>query len=493
MKRIVELLINPDEFDEITGVDILSLVSSPAIGINWMAFSDDLVTQEFAEDIEQDILDEFISGVIKMSEEFGEELENPIIVDLDEEIESKIVNMESYSDYPDSVKNNAARGIELNEAIDNKCATLVGKQRAQQLAQGKPISFDTVKRMYSYLSRAETYYDPKDNEACGTISYLLWGGKSAKSWAESKINQVEKEKLSQNFEEEGSTAIGNAIRALGIIGRSGADKEFKTVYKYEGPLDSRTRKLCRALLIQSKTKVFTREEIKRMSTNALLSSQFIVKADSPASSYDLFKYAAGVNCRHRWVQYRMVKEGRSAVLVKTGNETKRGKDHGPYDGYTSKAAEEKSKQWYAWNFSNKFTNSLSRMDFQVDEDKQIVVGPAMTSNALIPRVTPEGEEYFVFFSKETIKEIAQKFFKNNNQNNTDINHDMEVTQDNTLLESWIVEDEEKDKSTLYGFKPNVGDWYLSYKINDDETWKKIKAGELQGYSISGAFLEKNVK
>lgn len=101
----------------------------------------------------------------------------------------KKMELESFSDYPDAVKNNAKRGLELNEKVNNKCATQVGKVRAQQLAQGKPVSMETIKRMYSYLSRAEAYYDPSDTEACGTISYLLWGGKSAKSWAESKINQ----------------------------------------------------------------------------------------------------------------------------------------------------------------------------------------------------------------------------------------------------------------------------------------------------------------
>jgi hypothetical protein len=101
----------------------------------------------------------------------------------------KKMEFESFSDYPDAVKNNAKRGLELNEKVNNKCATQVGKVRAQQLAQGKPVSMETIKRMYSYLSRAEEYYDPTDTEACGTISYLLWGGKSAKSWAESKMNQ----------------------------------------------------------------------------------------------------------------------------------------------------------------------------------------------------------------------------------------------------------------------------------------------------------------
>ena len=101
--------------------------------------------------------------------------------------------LESYSDYPSSVSNNAKRGLKLNEAVNNKCATQVGKIRAQQLAQGKPISKETIKRMYSYLSRAEAYYKPEDKEACGTISFLLWGGKSAKTWAEAKLKQLENE------------------------------------------------------------------------------------------------------------------------------------------------------------------------------------------------------------------------------------------------------------------------------------------------------------
>ena len=98
--------------------------------------------------------------------------------------------LESYSDYPSGVKNNAKRGIELNEKVNNKCATDVGKIRAQQLAQGKPISKETIKRMYSYLSRAEEYYDESDTKACGTISYLLWGGKAGKRWAESKLKEL---------------------------------------------------------------------------------------------------------------------------------------------------------------------------------------------------------------------------------------------------------------------------------------------------------------
>ena len=105
--------------------------------------------------------------------------------------EGKRVVMESYNDYPEAVRNNAKRGIELNEKEGNKCATQTGKVRAQQLAAGEPISEETIKRMYSYLSRAEEYYDPNSSTECGTISYLLWGGKAGLRWAKSKLNELE--------------------------------------------------------------------------------------------------------------------------------------------------------------------------------------------------------------------------------------------------------------------------------------------------------------
>jgi hypothetical protein len=104
----------------------------------------------------------------------------------------KRLEMESYSDYPEAVSNNAQKGIDLNEKNGNKCATPVGKIRAQQLAQGKPLSVETISRMHSYLSRAEEYYNESDTEACGTISYLLWGGLAGKRWAESKLKELGK-------------------------------------------------------------------------------------------------------------------------------------------------------------------------------------------------------------------------------------------------------------------------------------------------------------
>jgi hypothetical protein len=113
--------------------------------------------------------------------------------DLLEAIEmlSEEVELESYGGYPESASNNAKLGIKRNKQLGNKCATQVGKVRGQQLARGEKFTLPTLKRIYSYLSRAAEYYNPSKPNACGTISYLLWGGKSMLNWTESKIKGIE--------------------------------------------------------------------------------------------------------------------------------------------------------------------------------------------------------------------------------------------------------------------------------------------------------------
>ena len=143
--------------------------------------------EAFMSDRMQRPKDKTLSEILQEIEEEEAEFLSKKIVNLlnEEEIE-----FESYSDYPDAVKNNAKRGRELNEKVNNKCATMVGKVRSASLAQGKPIQVDTIKRMYSFLSRAGEYYDESDSKACGTISYLLWGGKAGLRWATSKLKEL---------------------------------------------------------------------------------------------------------------------------------------------------------------------------------------------------------------------------------------------------------------------------------------------------------------
>ena len=141
----------------------------------------------------------FADGIERPKESIKENACDECLSELNAEFElaevlaslTEDVELESYGGYPQSARNNAKRGIELNEKLNNKCATQVGKVRARQLEKGENFTLPTLKRIYSYLSRAAAYYDPGNNEACGTISYLLWGGKSMLNWTTSKLKGLD--------------------------------------------------------------------------------------------------------------------------------------------------------------------------------------------------------------------------------------------------------------------------------------------------------------
>ena len=147
--------------------------------------------------------------------------------------------METYSDYGSGVRNNAKRGIELNKKVNNKCATSVGKVRAQQLARGEKLSLSTIKRMYSYLSRAETYYDPSDSKACGTISYLLWGGKAGLNWSRGKLRELGELELKSMIVDEEYAIIGDRLAYSTIESAEIAAEDFGCQGHHEHEFEGR--------------------------------------------------------------------------------------------------------------------------------------------------------------------------------------------------------------------------------------------------------------
>jgi hypothetical protein len=105
------------------------------------------------------------------------------------------IEMESYSDYPQSVRDAARIAREQNEKVGGKCMTLVGKRRAADLEAGRAVSRDTIARMVSYLSRAKSVYEQNksDRTSCSYIAYKGWGGETALTWAENKLKQIDME------------------------------------------------------------------------------------------------------------------------------------------------------------------------------------------------------------------------------------------------------------------------------------------------------------
>ena len=273
-------------------------------------------------------------------------------------------------------------------------------------------------------------------------------------------NAVYIDAAKSNFEGIGDYVKG--IQGLDILGRQGLDNEPEIKYRYAGA--SPQRNFCKAMMRLQK--LYTRQEIREMD------SRINTGFRHNGQAYSIFDYKGGVNCNHYWEELEVYRDGRETVIMSKGRA----------EGRAGQVASSSNDYWrYPGTFA-----------FSAD-DEMIVTGPAMVPQQLILRKDEMGNPFHVYFSKDTIKKIARKFFEYNKQNNTDINHDDNISTSNTLLESWIVEDPKMDKSTSMGFNVPAGTWMASYKINDEYTWNQIKNGELNGYSIAGNFLEKAAK
>jgi len=236
---------------------------------------------------------------------------------------------DSFSDYPESVKNNAQAVLDWTEENGwGSCGTEVGKIRANQLAKGEPISYETIKRMYSYLTRHAGDLDSSKGygDGCGKLMYDAWGGKTALNWAESKINNIERQGFSIQNEEE-----------------------------------------------------------------------------------------------------------------------------------------------------------------------KIISGPLMLADTPIYRNDANGE-YFVVFTKDTIKKIAQKYFKKGYQSNVNLMHDSgQQLSGLTMFESWIV-DEKRGIKPMKGYEDvKDGSWFGSFKVENEDVWQMIKDGKVRGFSVEGVFNYKKTE
>jgi hypothetical protein len=127
---------------------------------------------------------------------------------------------------------------------------------------------------------------------------------------------------------------------------------------------------------------------------------------------------------------------------------------------------------------------------EVDKEKKILMGAALVPNKQIYRVNEKTkEEYYIYFSEDTVRKASELFLMNSNQNNATYEHDKKL-KGMSVVESWIIDDSKSDKSRFYGFDLPKGTWMISMKVNNDEVWNDVKEGKVKGFSIEGYFADK---
>lgn len=126
---------------------------------------------------------------------------------------------------------------------------------------------------------------------------------------------------------------------------------------------------------------------------------------------------------------------------------------------------------------------------EVSKERRILMGAALIPNKAIVRVDDEGEPFHIFFKKETIRKASEMFLILNRQDKTTLEHEKQLS-GLCLVESWIIDDTENDKSKSYGFNYPVGTWMISMKVMNDEIWEDhVKTGKVKGFSIEGYFAD----
>ena len=540
MKKIVELLIDWDEmeFDDL-GVDVMSIVDSPAIGIDFLAFSEEQIVdntgfEKFAEFFNANI-DLFKKPGVGAAGEGGvnhaEQMKLLTEAGINTEFPFgycyQVAQFLFYAmgGYNGDYDLKCIKGMQYKVEGQDFQAThwYIQHKETNNLVDLTASQFDGILDINDYYSEGKRanlgypYYNVGDDRVeFDTTVPSFQSLKLYSKWKEdhSEIKELEKyytaskyEELRKNFADEDYDAefvdedekdiqsliltlmdefgevvdyekaiyvdaaktnfenIGDYVKGIGaldILGRQDLDNEPEIKYRYAGA--SPQRNFCKAMMRMNK--LYTRQEIREMD------SRINTGFRHNGQAYSIFDYKGGSFCNHYWEELEVYRDGRETVIMSKGRASGR-------------AGQVASSSNDYWRYPGTFA-------FSADEE-MIVTGPAMVPQQLILRKDDMGNPFHVYFSKDTIKKIARKFFEYNKQNNTDINHDDNIATNNTLLESWIVEDPNMDKSKTMGFNVPAGTWFASYKINDEETWNKIKNGELNGYSIAGNFIEKAAK
>jgi len=252
--------------------------------------------------------------------------------------------------------------------------------------------------------------------------------------------------------------------------------KFRIRYKYTGPKDSKNRTFCRKVL--DKGLVFRKEDINQMTISGE-NSQFGV--------YDIFTYKGSYGCRHYWTR----------LVYEKGDDNRERK--------TEQRSVDESSSVNAKPTMNRNPNSETLIDknaeqsafskIKFEDEKQLIAGPLMIPRKLIYRFDENNGEYWVYFTEETIEKIAYKYLMNKNQDQTNLEHSEDIKlEDVVLVESWLVQDPDKDKSyALTGEKYEKGTWFGIMKVKNSSVWEEwVKTGRVKGFSVEGFFADKMI-
>jgi hypothetical protein len=438
-KKIIDLEII-DDLEE-AGASKISLVDQPAINLDWVAFArEEFIYPEAGED-----KDTFIGKCIAYNIDEGkpEDQAAAICYRVWEE-HNLSVDVSALPAYVDETGDNKKKKFEEENIIVFGYPT-----RFFYICPGAIGTFTALQE------------EELDNDTIGMVR--------AAAIIADRVFEIEKTVL-----DEGVSSMEQLKEAAVLV------KDFYDIF----------------LEIAERTKTFP--DVSYMDEHLLTIASYIPEDKEEFAAVEDLKVGDAVS----WKTADQNPRGRIREIVRNGGKTVPGTSfilQGTQEdpGYIIEIFEKKDGKWaptgkYAGRKADSILKNVElwRQKFALEEDEQILVGPAMIPDMDIPRKDKKTKEvYSVRFSKDVIARIAEKFMRELRNRDTNIQHE-----DNEagayVMETWLVESESDKLNTVYGFNVPVGTWAIKMRVEDPETWQMVKDGKLNGFSIEGSFLDK---
>lgn len=134
----------------------------------------------------------------------------------------------------------------------------------------------------------------------------------------------------------------------------------------------------------------------------------------------------------------------------------------------------------------KMEEEINHIKMEVlDEEKNIVIAPALVPDMLIPRVH-KGIKYYISFDKETIEESLIKMSAEQKDQNVDVNHSEKLINGAIVMEKFITHPNRVTQVKNFENLP-MGTLFFTAKVTDEKLMSDIKAGKINGWSIDGFY------
>lgn len=140
-------------------------------------------------------------------------------------------------------------------------------------------------------------------------------------------------------------------------------------------------------------------------------------------------------------------------------------------------------------------NKQEQLTFSIqNEEQRKLLGVIMRAEYPIYRFDEQMGEFYIKYSKETVKLMAEKLMKDQHHNNINIMHSPNSNVDGVYMTSLFIKDTEKGINPT-GFEDiENGSLFAEYHVLNDEIWSSVKDGTFKGFSLEGLFtINKDTK